>query len=60
MIRLATLALATTASAPAWALMNNAFLFQAVPTLDEIGLGALIALMAGVAGWSVRKRAGRK
>lgn len=35
-------------------------LFQAVPTLDEIGLGALIALVAGVAGWSVRKRAGRK
>ena len=59
MNRYAALALAAVSS-PAWALLNNAFLFQAVPTLDEIGLGALIALVAGVAGWSVRKRSGRK
>ncbi len=60
MIRYATFALAAGASSPAWALLNNAFVFQAVPTLDEVGLGVLIALVAGVAGWAVRKRSGRK
>ena len=59
MIRLATLAVALAASTPAWSAFNNLFIAP-VPTLDEIGLGALIALVAGVAGWSVRKRAGRK
>ena len=29
---------------------------SSIPTLDEIGLGALIALVAGVAGWAVRRR----
>ena len=28
---------------------------SSIPTLDEIGLGALIALVAGVAGWAVRR-----
>ena len=26
------------------------------PTLSEIGLGALVVLLAGVAGWVIRKR----
>ena len=60
MIRLAAFAAAAAVSSPASALLNNAFVFQAVPTLDEIGLGMLIALVAGVAGWAVRKRSGRK
>ncbi|MBP8139580.1 MAG: IPTL-CTERM sorting domain-containing protein [Burkholderiales bacterium] len=30
-----------------------------IPTLDEVGLGALIALVAGVAGWAIRKRSRR-
>ena len=60
MVRIATFVVAAAASTPAWALLNNAFVFQAVPTLDEIGLGVLIALVAGVAGWAVRKRSGSK
>lgn len=60
MIRLAVAAAVAAASSPAWAVMNNAFLFVAVPTLDEIGLGLLIAMVAGVAGWAVRKRSGRR
>jgi hypothetical protein len=60
MIRYAMFAVAAASSSPAWGLINNAFMFQQVPTLDEIGLGALIALVAGVAGWTVRKRSGRK
>ncbi|CAG0990922.1 hypothetical protein BURK1_02259 [Burkholderiales bacterium] len=60
LIRLAAFAVAAAASTPAWALMNNAFLFVAVPTLDEVGLGLLIALVAGVAGWAVRRRSGRR
>ena len=60
MIRIAAFFGAIAVSSPAWALINNAFMFQQVPTLDEIGLGALIALVAGVAGWSVRRRSGRK
>ena len=34
---------------------NGAVFFQSVPTLDEVGLGVLIALVAGVAGWAVRR-----
>ena len=60
MIRIATFVAGAVASSPAWALLNNAFAFKSVPTLDEIGLGVLIALVAGVAGWAVRKRSGRK
>lgn len=55
MIRLATLAIALAASTPAWPAFNNLFIAP-VPTLDEIGLGALIALVAGIAGWAVRRR----
>lgn len=53
MLRLAfaLLALATT---PAWA--NDAIFLTAVPTLDEVGLGALIAVVAAAAGWAVRRR----
>ena len=28
----------------------------AAPTLSEIGLGALVVILAGVAGWVIRKR----
>jgi hypothetical protein len=60
MIRLAVLVTAIAASAPAWSQFNNAFAIPSpVPTLDEIGLGALIALVAGVAGWAVRRRSRR-
>lgn len=45
-------------SAPAWSAVNG-LVFVSVPTLDEAGLGLLIALVAGVAGWVVRKRTGR-
>lgn len=37
----------------------NLAVFVPVPTLDEVGLGLLIALVAGVAGWAVRKRTRR-
>lgn len=48
------------ASTPASAgRINDLVFLQTVPTLDEIGLGALIALVAGVAGWAVRRRGGR-
>jgi len=52
------IAMLLTASNAGWAGTNNA-VFLAVPTLDEVGIGVLIALVAGVAGWSVRRR-GRK
>ena len=39
---------------------NAVTFISAIPTLDEIGLGVLIALIAGVAGWAVRKRTGRR
>ncbi|MEO8487395.1 MAG: IPTL-CTERM sorting domain-containing protein [Betaproteobacteria bacterium] len=55
-----TAAVLLAASTPASAIMNNFFLFTAIPTLDEVGLGVLIALVAAVAGWVVRKRTGRK
>ena len=46
---------------PAWAAsVNSAFFFESVPTLDEVGLGALIALVAAVGGWAVRRRARRE
>ena len=38
---------------------NGMVFFQSVPTLDEIGLGVLIALVAGVAGWAVRRGSGK-
>ena len=40
----------------AWAGENGSIFFQSVPTLDEIGLGALIACVAAAAGWAVRRR----
>jgi hypothetical protein len=45
----------TLSSTPALAQFNASNFFQSVPTLDEIGLGALIALVAGVAGWTIRR-----
>ncbi|HET9339161.1 MAG TPA: IPTL-CTERM sorting domain-containing protein [Casimicrobiaceae bacterium] len=51
-------ALAVTART-AWAGENGSIFFQSVPTLDEIGLGALIACVAAAAGWAVRRRSRR-
>lgn len=42
-------------SMTAWAQVNNA-VFLSVPTLDEVGLAALIALVGGAAGWAIRRR----
>jgi hypothetical protein len=42
--------------APAAHAVNDGFFFQSIPTLDEVGLGLLIALVAGVAGWAVRRK----
>jgi len=52
--RIAAAVLASFA-APAWA-VNGAIFLQSIPTLDEVGLGVLIALVAGVAGWATRRR----
>ena len=46
MIRSALFVGAIVASSPAWSAFNNMFI-ASVPTLDEVGLGALIALVAG-------------
>jgi hypothetical protein len=48
--------LSSTASAAA----NNLILLSAIPTLDEVGLGVLIALVGGAAGWAVRRRHHRR
>ena len=45
-------------SSPAFA-VNNLTLLSSIPTLDEAGLGLLIALVAGAAGWAVRRRTHR-
>ncbi len=58
MIRIAAFVGAIAVSSPAWSAFNNLFV-ASVPTLDEVGLGALIALVAGVAGWAVRRRTRR-
>jgi len=39
---------------------NAVSFVSSIPSLDEIGLGLLSALVAGVAGWAVRKRSGRR
>jgi hypothetical protein len=49
--------IATTAQAGGF---NSLTFLNAIPTLDDAGLGLLIALVAGVAGWAVRKRSGRR
>ena len=59
-IALAAGLLAALPSAPAAAQANDFVFLESVPTLDEVGLGLLIALVAGVAGWVVRKRSGRR
>ena len=56
-VRIVSFLALTSVAAPAWSAANAmAFVYPSIPTLDEIGLGALIALVAGVAGWAVRKR----
>lgn len=58
--RIASFVVACSLAAPARAGFNDGFFFQAVPTLDEVGLATLIAAIGAVAGWAVRKRSGRK
>lgn len=53
---LALLPIVVSAPAFAGAATNAANFFTSVPTLDEVGLGGLIAVIAGVAGWSLRRR----
>ena len=57
--RSVTPAILAVVASPAFAGTNGMTFFTAVPTLDEFGLGALIALIAGVAGWAVRRRSRR-
>jgi hypothetical protein len=54
--RLATGLALLAAAATAHAQFNSMSVLSSIPTLDEIGLGILIALVAGVAGWAVRRR----
>ena len=57
MLRFTALMLLAVVALPAWAGGANGLVFlQQVPTLDEVGLGALIALVGVFAGWSVRRR----
>lgn len=56
MRNLATAILAASLAAPARAGTNSLVFLNAIPTLDEIGLGTLIALVAAAAGWAVRRR----
>ena len=57
---MATFAVSISMAGQAWAAANgSAFLYAPVPTLDEVGLSALIAVVAGIAGWALRKRGRR-
>ena len=49
-------AVLSTISGAAFAGVNSA-VFLSIPTLDEVGLGLLIAIVGGAAGWAVRRRA---
>jgi len=44
------------ASLPALGVNDVSFALVNVPALDEIGLAALVALVAAVGGWFVRRR----
>lgn len=55
LIRSMVLAISIVLSNAALAGTNNAVFFT-VPTLDEVGIGALVALVGGVAGWAIRRR----
>lgn len=58
--RIASFVALISVAASAWSAVNgSAFLQHPIPTLDEFGLGALIALVAGVAGWAIRLRGRR-
>lgn len=60
MTRLLVALVVAAIATPAAAAFNNAIFFNAVPTLDEVGLATLIALVAGVAGWAARQRSKRR
>ena len=58
--RIATFVVSISMAGQAWSAANaSAFLYAPVPTLDEAGLSALIAVVAGVAGWALRRRGRR-
>ena len=44
------------ASLGAFAQTNDILFLPNIPTLDDVGLGALIALVAAIGGWVVRRR----
>ncbi|HEY8244681.1 MAG: IPTL-CTERM sorting domain-containing protein [Vicinamibacteria bacterium] len=60
MKRIELIALGLVAPSAHAGLFNSLSFLTAIPTLDEVGLGLLIALVAGVAGWAVRKRSGHR
>ena len=55
MNRFALAAVLALVAAPALAQFNSRT-FVGVPTLDEFGLAALVALVAGIGGWLARRR----
>lgn len=55
MTRITAMLVLSAVALPAWAGANGLVFLTEIPTLDEVGLGALIALMGAVAGWSVRR-----
>ena len=58
--RIATFVVSISMAGQAWGAANgSAFLYAPVPTLDEVGLSALIAVVAGIAGWALRRRGRR-
>lgn len=60
MRRIVALSSALSFALPSWAgQTNGTFFLASVPTLDEVGLAALIATVAGVAGWAMRRRGRR-
>lgn len=59
MKRIELLALGLLAPSAHAGVFNSMSFMTSIPTLDEVGLGLLIALVAGVAGWAVRKRSRR-
>jgi hypothetical protein len=50
------LALTVSAYGAALAASDNNAMTQSVPTLDEFGMIALVAVLCGVAGWLVSRR----
>jgi ABC-type nitrate/sulfonate/bicarbonate transport system permease component len=59
MLKPAAVAALSAVASPAFAGTNGLIFLSAIPTLDEVGLGLLIAMVAGVAGWAAGRRSRR-